>query len=150
MPPQCGPFQSAKCLHFCSTLFPPARPFVRPKTAPRQSQNPPTLVCKTFYISPRVTLWWCVDDKKRGIVASRTRCSVPPTLKSPIDGGFRLPCKAYDDRHKAHKLLLTGFHTSLHISVNLQAKSLIIFFCHSLCSLCELKINTWSKAKGRF
>ena len=23
MPPQCGPFQSAKCLHFCSTLFPP-------------------------------------------------------------------------------------------------------------------------------
>ena len=33
-----------------------------------------------------VVVWW--DRKKPGIVATKTRCLVPPTLKSPIDEGL--------------------------------------------------------------
>ena len=101
MPPQCGPFQPAKCLHFCSTLFPPHR-LLSDQDGPKPKPNP--LVCGTraFYISLRVTpsLVMVVMVRSRALSPRRepVRClSFLPLLKAAHMTGS--PCVQYTLLH---------------------------------------------------
>ena len=100
MPPQCGPFQPAKCLHFCSTLFPPHR-LLSDQDGPKPKPNP--LVCGTraFYISLRVTPSLVVVKVRSRALSPRrepVRClSFLPLLKAAHMTGS--PCVHYTLLH---------------------------------------------------
>ena len=94
-PHNVGPFSPLSASTFVQPFFPDP-PFCQAQDGPQAKPKSTTCVQDFLYFSESHSLLVCAggggeDHKKRGIVASRTRCPVPPTLKSPIDEGFSLP-----------------------------------------------------------
>ena len=108
-----GPFSPLSASTFVQPFFPDP-PFCQAQDGPQAKPKSNTCVQDFLYFSEShslVVVWW--DRKKPGIVATKTRCLVPPTLKSPIDEGLPYRHRGMcSQKQKTKKVILP--HTWCH------------------------------------